>query len=132
MPLELRTHALQVSGTCAPGAQLSLVSKHITFMYRIDKIFVRFPAGCDGLVRLYLLMCLDPSSPTTGLPPGTSLLSTLSPNDYLLGDDHSVTIDINLPVRIKGTWLKAHIVNSDGFPHSPSAIFTIQEILEDI
>ncbi|GAH28694.1 unnamed protein product, partial [marine sediment metagenome] len=86
----LRTHALQVSGSCGPAAQLSLVSKHITGLYRILEISARFPAGCAGEVRVYLMMCQDPSSLTTGLPPGMSILSMLSPNDYLVGDDVTI------------------------------------------
>jgi len=130
LPNHVKTHALQVSGTCGPGAQLSFVSNHITSFYRLLKISVRFPLGCSQLVRVYLLMCLDPSALTTGLPPGTSLLSMLSPNDYLIGDDATLTLDLNQPVMIKGTWLKAHVVNADAFAHTVSAIFTLEEILE--
>jgi len=31
---------------------------------------------------------------------------------------------------VKGTWLKAHIVNGDAFPHTISVLFTIEEIME--
>lgn len=127
---QVKTHALQVSGTCGPAAQLSFVSKHITSFYRLRQISVRFPSGCAQLVRVYLMMCLDPSALTTGLPPGTSILSMLSPNDYLLGDDCTLTMLINQPVMIKGTWLKAHVVNADAFAHTVSALFTLEEILE--
>ena len=126
----VHTHALQVSGPCGPGAQLSLVSKHITSLYRILEISVHFPSGTDNLVQVYLLLCQDPSSLTTGLPPGTSILSMLSPNDFLVGDDITLTLPIDLPVTVKGTWLKAHVVNNDAFAHNISAFFTLQEILE--
>ena len=127
---EVLTHALQVSGPCGPTAQLSLVSKHITSLFRILQVSVNFPSGTDNLVRVYLLLCQDPSSLTTGLPPGMSILSMLSPNDFLIGDDITLTLPINLPVTVKGTWLKAHVVNNDAFAHNISAIFTIEEILE--
>jgi len=130
MKSQLQTHAVQVSGTCGPAAQLSFVSQHITGMYSIRQISTRFPAGCGGLVQVYLMLCQDPSALTTGLPPGTSLLSMLSPNDYLVGDDVTLALDIDLPVMVKGTWLKAHIVNGDAFPHTISVLFTIEEIME--
>jgi len=130
METQLQTHALQVSGSCGPGAQLSLVSKHITGMYRILQISVRFPAGCLRLVRVYLMLCQDPSALTTALPPGTSLLSMLSPNDFLVGDDVTLPLDINLPVMVKGTWLKAHVVNADAFPHTISVLWSLKEIME--
>lgn len=130
METEVQTHALQVSGTIGPAAQLSLVSKHITGMYRILEISARFPAGCAGLVQVYLMLCQDPSSLTTALPPGTSILSMLSPNDYLVGDDLTLRLDINQPVMVKGTWLKAHVVNADAFPHTISVLFSLEEIME--
>lgn len=99
-------------------------------MYRILDISARFPTGCAGLVHLYLMLCQDPSSPTTGLPPGTSILSMLSPHDYLLGENVTLTLKIDLPVRVKGTWLKAHVVNTDANAHSVSVLFTLEEIME--
>jgi len=130
MEQTLQTHALQVSGTCGPAAQLSLVSKHITGMYRILEIAVRFPAGCAGEVRVYLMISQDPSSLTTALPPGMSILSMLSPNDFLVGDDVTLRMDINQPVMVKGTWLKAHVVNADAFPHTISVLWSLEEIME--
>jgi len=130
MESQLQTHALQASGICGPGAQLSLVSKHITSLYRVRRISTRFPAGCDGLVRVYLLVTQDPSSLTTAIPPGMSILSMLSPNDFLVGNDTTLTLDLDLPVTVKSTWLKAHVVNGDAFPHNISALFTLEEILE--
>jgi len=125
-----RTHAIQVSGTCPALSQLALVSQYIAAMYRIVTITVHFPAGCAGLVRVYLFVALDPSTATAAPPPGTSILSMLSRNDFLVGDGVTFTLDINLPVGVKGTWLKAYVVNADAFPHRPIALFTIQEMLE--
>jgi len=130
MESQIQTHSLQATGTCGPGAQTSFVSKHITSAYRVRRVSVHFPLGCAGFVRVYLLVTQDPSSLTTGLPPGMSILSMLSPLDFLIGDDVTLTLHLDLPVTVKSTWLKAHIVNADVFPHHPSAVFTLEEILE--
>ena len=130
LPGDLRSHPVQLVGSCGPAAQLSLVSKHITLPFYLNTITVHFPAGCGGLVRVYLFLSYDPSSPTNGLPPGTSLLSFLSPNDYLVGDDVVITIHPCLPVRERSTWIKAHVVNSDAFPHTISSQLFITELPE--
>lgn len=125
---KLMTHPLQLVGPCGPGAQLSLVSQHLTFAYTIENISVRFPLGAGNLVRVHLFLSFDPSSPTTGLPPGTPLLSWLSPNPYLLGDDCVITLPMSYNVLMRGTWLKAHIVNTDAFPHTLSVLLAIKEL----
>ena len=128
LPGHLRSHPVQLVGTCNALSQRSLVSKHITLPFYLNTISVRFPAGCDNQVRVYLFLSYDESSPTTELPPGTSILSFLSPNDYLLGDDVVVTIHPRLPVPERSTWIKAHIVNDDSFPHTISAQLYITEL----
>jgi len=121
-------HPLQLVGPCGPLTQLSLVSQHITFAYTIQNITVHFPPGAANLVQVYPFLSLDPSSPTSDLPAGTPLLSWLSPNPYLLGDDCVIPMQINLKVPTRGTWLKAHVVNADAFPHTISLVFAIKEL----
>lgn len=125
---KLMTHPLQLVGPVGPLAQLSLVSQHLTFAYTIENINVHFPLGAGNLVRVYLFLSLDPSSPTTGLPAGTPLLTWLSPNPYLLGDDCVITLPMSYNVLPRGTWLKAHIVNTDAFAHTISALLSIKEL----
>lgn len=125
-----RIHALQIAGVCGPEAQQTFISKHLTLTYRIDSVTVYFPAGCRSLLKVYLLVCPDAATFTDRLPPGTSLLTMFGPDDYLVGDDRTVTLDINLPLTVKGTWLKAHVVNEDAYPHTFSVLFTIQETQE--
>lgn len=126
----LLSHAVQLTGPVGPTAQLSLVSKHITFPFVLNTMSVHFPAGCGNLVQVYLFISHDASSPTTRLPPGTSLLSFTSPNDYLLGDDSIVTIHPRLPIPERGVWLKAHVVNADAFPHTVSVQIYITQLPE--
>lgn len=135
MPPQLPEHAhllqtlpMQLIGSCPPLSQLSLVSQHITFTYIITSLSVHFPAGCANLVSAYPFLSFDPESPTTRLPAGMPLLSFMSPNYYLLGDDITLSFDFNLVVAVRSTWLKLHVVNPDAFPHTLSAIFTVQEL----
>jgi len=124
----LMIHPLQLVGAVGPGAQLSLVSQHLTFPYTIENITLRFPIGAGNLVQVHLYLSLDPSSPTTTLPAGTPLLSWLSPNPYLLGDDCVISLPMSLTVPTKGTWLKAHLINTDAFPHTISVLVAIKEL----
>lgn len=121
-------HPLQLVGPVGPGAQLSLVSQHITFAYTIEQITVRFPLGAGNLVRVHLFLSFDPSSPTTELPAGTPLLSWLSPKPYLLGDNCVIPLPMSYNVLMRGTWLKAHLVNTDAFAHTISAMWSIKEL----
>jgi len=125
-----RAHAIQLIGPCGPLAQLSLVSKHITLPYVLNTFSVHFPAGCAGLVRVYLLVCHDSTSPTDGLPPGQSLLSFISPNPYLAGDAVTIELHPSFPVNERGTWIKAHVVNADAFLHTISVQIYITELPE--
>jgi len=127
----LMIHPLQLVGICPPLGQLCLVSQHITFRYTIKSIAPTFGPSTDYLVRVYPFLSFDPSAPNTALPAGTPLLSWLSPNPYLLGDDSSVSLNVNLDVNVKGTWLKAHIINEDAFPHTISVLITLQELEVD-
>jgi len=123
----LRVLPMQLVGTVGPGAQLCLVSQHLTFAYRFRSGRIRFPLGASNLVQVYPFLSLDDSSPTTELPAGTPLFAWLSTNPYLVGDDCEVEFPIDLPVTVRGTWIKAHIVNNDVFAHTITALFTIQE-----
>lgn len=96
----------------------------------IDSANFYFPPGCDNLVRLYLILSADPSVSASAIPIGTPILSFLSPNAFLIGDNISYPVDIDLPVLTRGHYLKLHIVNGDGFPHTPSALLTISELTE--
>jgi len=128
---EARSHAIQLTGPCGPLTQRSLISKHITLAYTLNTLTVNFPAGCAGLVNVYLLVCEDASTPTDHLPPGTSLLSFLSPNDYLQGDALTIELHPAIPVRQRGTWIKAHVVNTDANVHTISVQAYITELLEE-
>lgn len=124
----LLTHPIQLIGICPPLSQLSLVSQHITLAYTIKSLSVYFPAGCANIVQAYPFLSYDPESPTTRLPAGTPLLSFLSPNPYLLGDNITIDMEFNLTIHVRGTWLKIHVVNPDTFPHTLMALYTILEL----
>lgn len=124
---ELRILPMQLVGTVGPAAQLCLVSQHITFAYRIRSARIRFPLGASNLVEVYPFLSFDLSAPVAALPAGTPLFAWLSANPYLVGDNCEVEFPINLPVSVRGTWLKAHIINRDVFAHTITTLFTIEE-----
>jgi len=123
----LRVLPMQLVGTVGPAAQVCLVSQHITFAFRFRSAHIRFPLGANNLVRVYPFLSFDASAPTTALPAGTPLFAWLSANPYLVGDNCEVEFPIDLPVTVRGTWIKAHLVNADVFAHTITALFTIQE-----
>lgn len=124
------TLPLQLSGTVNPAAQITLVSRRLSFPYIIDSLSVSFPIGADHLVRVTPLLSLDPSVSTAGPPPGNFLLSYCSPDVYILGDDASFFFPMNLHVPQRGTYLKCHLNNLDAFVHRITLVFALKEIME--
>jgi len=125
------TLPLQLSGTVNAGAELTLASQRLSFAYVIDTLRVTFPSGSDHLVRVTPMLCFDDSRSTSGHPPGNFLLSFCSPDVYLLGDDTTIELPMNLIVGSRGTWLKCHLENADAFVHRISAVFALRELLQE-
>lgn len=119
---------LQLSDVCAPLAELTIVSQHITFAYRIRSISLHFGPNTDFLVRVAPLVAFDPSVSLDGLPSGTPLLAWLSTDPYLLGNDYVIDIGVDMLVKRRSSWLKAHIINDDAFPHTISVSWEIEEL----
>lgn len=124
------TLPLFLSGTVNPGAETTLVSQRLTFAYEIQHLTISFPTGADHLVRVFPMLCQDPSVSTVGAPPGNRILSFCSPDGSVRGDDARLEFPMNLLVPQHGTWLKCHLENADVFVHRISAILSLREVME--
>jgi len=119
---------MQLVGTVGPAARLTLVSQHITFMFRLRSCTIHFPLGASHLVFCRPFISYDMSAPTTELPQGTPVLAWLSANPYIVGDNSEVSFPIDMPVLVRGTWIKLALDNWDAFAHTISAMFTLEEL----
>lgn len=124
-------HAVQLTGLCPALTETTLVSNHITLSYFLVHFSIYFPAGCDNTVRCWPIIARDYSVSAAGRPPGTSIITPLSPLEYLVGDDIVIAFPLNLIVQERGTWLKLHVNNLDAADHRPLAIITIAEIHQE-
>jgi hypothetical protein len=124
-------HPVQLSGAANPLSQISIVSNRITFRYVLDSLRVLFPPGTDRLVLAYIFVSLDPTVHTASLPLGFNVLSPISPLPYLLGDAQEVDVPLDYNITERGTYLKLHIVNNDGNPHTINAVLSLRQLEED-
>ena len=127
----LATHPVQLAGTVMPGAELTLISNRLTMAYMIDELLVYFPLGCDLLVRVHLLVAGDSSVSTAGVPPGNPLVSTFSPTAYVVGNDIALSLYPDFYVTARSTWLKAHLVNTDDYPHHIAVFAALRELMPE-
>lgn len=123
--------AIQLTDTIPALSELTVASNRITSAFEILQFAIHFPSGCDNQVRAYPLLCFDKYISTSGVPPGTSLLSPGSPREYLLGDAVTLTVITGRIVIERGAVLKCHFNNLDAFSHNPVIIFTIREWFEE-
>lgn len=130
-PLYAQRSAIHLAGEVLPLSQTTLVSKRLTVPYRLINMYLTFPPGCDNLVRAHPILSYDPSVSTSGTPPGTSLLSPGSPTDYIVGDDLLINVPMGRIVLERGTYLKLHLDNNDGFSHTLVALITIEEFFAE-
>lgn len=119
----LRT--LPFSGTCAAGSTAVLVSKRIRHPYSLIRIRASFAPGCEGLLSLRFYLSYDDEVPAAGPPSGVNILQELGATDYLIGDDQDRELQWQLNVPDSGTYLKVYAVNTDAFPHTISALLTL-------
>jgi hypothetical protein len=130
-PPEAQRSAIQLYGSVLPLAEKTLSSDRITYAYILLSLTIRFPAGCDNMVLAYPLIALDPYISTSGVPPGTNLLSQSTPYPYIVGDNLTLQIPTGRIVVQRGTYLKVHIKNTDSFTHTLTTVFTLQEYTQD-
>lgn len=124
-------HAVQLTGLCPALTETTLVSNHITLSYHLRHFSIYFPAGCDNTVLCWPIIARDFSTSASGRPPGTSIITPLSPLEYIVGDDVIIAFPLNLIIQERGTWLKLHVDNQDGNDHRPLAIITIEELHQE-
>ena len=111
-----------------PSAEVTLISNHLTMPYMIDELLIYFPLGCDLLVQVHLFVARDDSISTAGVPPGRALVSPYSPTAYVLGNDITLSLYPDIYVTARGTWLKAHLVNNDDYPHHIAVFASLREL----
>ena len=114
----LQTITVPFKGTCLANSTVILVSERLTFPYRTERIISSFALNTNHTLHLIPYLSWDPSTPSTGLPSGSSLFSPYGQVEYLSGDDeHEEHIHQTLVKRF-GSYLKIYANNIDSFDHT--------------
>jgi len=113
-------------GTCPARGSIVLVTPKITYPYVVKKIHCRFPLGCENKLKLRFYVSRDDDAPSSGAPNGYSMLREHGQVDYIVGDNDEKTMEHEVEVTERGSWLKVYGENSDYFSHQIDVQITIQ------
>ena len=112
--------------SCGARSRLTLVSERINYPFTLQSITASFSAGCENTLQLSFFHSIDHAAPTVAPPTDPSLLAENSQVDYLVGDAQQKTVQHELVVDERGSFLKVHGYNADYFPHDIDVQIAIQ------
>lgn len=99
------------------GGELTLVSKRLTFPYKILILTTSFALGSNRTLQVHFFKSNDPTAPATGQPTGLDLLSLYGEDSYLVGDDEQKSFPHEIDVPERGSYIKIYGNNTDSFDH---------------
>lgn len=105
-----------------------LLSQRISFPFRTRQLWLNWDYGANRSVSVEFFYSGDPDVSTTSTTLGTSFFAGFTTYLTLVGDLASISIPHVLTVDLKSAWLKARIINTDGFTHFVDAIVTIEPL----
>lgn len=118
------------SGTCAARSELTLVSKRISYSFRVLEVNVSFAQGTERTLQIRFFVSPDPSAPSAGHPTGVNLFAVFGEDFFLIGDNESKRMDFAVEVKEKGMYLKMYANNTDVYEHTVDAFAVIETIEE--
>jgi len=126
------TKTIPFYGTCPALGELTLVSQRIAYPYTTARIRASFPAGCINLLALRFYIATDDAAPAAGPPSGRSILAENSQVDYVTGEGEVVTVDHQVEIPDRGSYIKVYAVNADHFEHAVNVQIQIDSNTEDV
>ena len=97
------------------GGSYVMVSKKITSRFSLNKLIATFITGTHRNLQIYLYVSEDDdTTKITGFNP----LMTYSPSPFLVGDDNTVTVNIDFKEFEKDKFIKIVGINEDTYPHT--------------
>ena len=122
------TYTIPFKGTCLANSTKVLVSKRITFPFRVEKITASFALNCNHTLQISPIVSPDQEAPATEKPTGSNLLAPYGQVNYLSGDDEQ-EVHINQTIVTQtGMYLKIYANNIDAFDHTIDAQISLTVI----
>lgn len=115
-------------GTVLANVNKTLVSKRISYPFRLRGARAHFALGTDRTLRLKVYISPDESAPTAEPLTGDNVLDPAGQVDYVVGDDEPVDIPYNVSVNAEGMYIKVYAENLDSWPHTVTCYVFIQKL----
>lgn len=122
-PLKVRIEpndqvSIPFHGTVAANSMKTLVSKRITYPFRMTGARIHFALGTDRTLQVKIFLSPDPEDPDTEEPTGISVLAAAGQVEYVVGDDEPIQIPFNVLMKEEGMYLKLFANNTDSWEHT--------------
>jgi len=112
--------------TVAASATAVLISKRINVPFKVKAVRVSFPLNMNRTVQFSFFVSDDNDTINTARPTGANIFAQLGQVEYLVGDDETKELPVELEVEQAGKYIKLMVVNADTFEHTIDAQMIVE------
>lgn len=105
-------------GTVLAASEKTLSSGLLSFGYRTEEVQIGFPVGSDRLVQVKVFIGSDGTEPASGEPGGVNVFELAAHVAYIVGDDVTLRIPVEMEMRERNSFIKVYANNTDVFNHT--------------
>lgn len=106
------------AGECDPRSTLVLVSPRIQTVFRIRRLHLHWPPGCQGRLALEVYISSDQDAPAAGRPTGLNVFSDFGQATYLRGDGQDLDLLHQIICPVTAHTIKLYADNTDFYAHA--------------
>lgn len=121
------TIEIPFSASVGANTQLTLVSKRITYPFRILQTKMIFDRNARNLVQHYWLHSGEDGVSITGVPSGDNIYGAETPLGYIIGEATVRIISSMIDIDERNRFIKLHTVNGLGVAYYINCSIIIQE-----
>jgi len=114
--------------TLAATTGQTVVSRRITYKFRILKITINFPVGTERFTHMLLFVSNDAQTANDVVPNGLNIFEMLADDPKLRGSGNTVEMDCDIEIKERGKYLHMYCLNVDTNAHSYTAVVEIENI----
>lgn len=124
--IEKRLLTVNLRATLIANTAATYISQRIDYPFRTKIVRAKFALNQAGLVRLYIYISPDASTPITLPLTGQNLLAQLLNTPYIAGDDETKEYEAELLTTHRGMYIKVFADNTDVNAHTIDVQVTIE------
>lgn len=104
------------------------VSRRVSYPFRIRKIKIHFPIGCEYNVRVKVFISNDTHTADDIEPTGLDVFELLANNEPVRGNDEVLEIECDVRVRDRGKYIHVYALNTDVNSHNILSVVEIETL----